>query len=126
LAWYGQSLERKNQYASQIIKCTGSSSAFDTLKAKERSPLYWTTPLKKRKNSTMQIFAGIHDGFTGPVPISQAVNFYNKLLSGFKVTDTSKYVMDEDLKFMREAQTFPFSNSNNKISARAIYLSKGN
>ena len=44
VAWYGQSQERKNQYAAQIIKCTGSSAVFDTLKAKERSPLYWKTP----------------------------------------------------------------------------------
>jgi len=124
VAWYGQSLERKNQYASQIIKCLGASAVFDTLKAKERSPLYWITPLKKRRNSTMQIFAGIHDGFTGPIPISQSVNFYNKLLSDFKVKDSSKYVKNEDLKFMLEEQTFPSSNSANKIGNRAIYYQK--
>ncbi|MEP7111305.1 MAG: prolyl oligopeptidase family serine peptidase [Ferruginibacter sp.] len=124
VAWYGQSRERKNQYASQIIGCIGSSPVFDTLKAKERSPLFWTTPLKKRKKSTMQIFAGIHDGYTGPVPISQSVNFYNKLLSDFKETDTSKYVKNEDLKFMLETQTFPSSNSNKKIGDRAICYQK--
>ena len=124
VAWYGQSRDRKNQYAAQIIKCTGESAIFDTLKAIERSPLFWTTPLKKRKKTTMQIFAGIHDGYTGPIPISQSVNFYNKLLSDFKITDTSKYVKNEDLKFMLETQTFPYSDSNKKIGDRTICYQK--
>ena len=121
VAWYGESRERKNQYAFQIIKCIGASAIFDTLKAKERSPLFWTTPCKKRKHSTLQIFAGIHDGYTGPVPISQSVNFYNKLLFDFKERDSSKYVKNEDLKFMLEKQTFPSSSSNKKIGNKAIY-----
>ena len=124
VAWYGQSIERKNKYASEIIKCIGTSEVFDTLKAKERSPLFWKTPVKKRKNSTIQIFAGIHDGYSGPVPISQSVNFFNKLLFDFKETDTSKYVKKEDLKFMLETQTFPSENSSSKISDRVIYYQK--
>ncbi|MEO6313480.1 MAG: prolyl oligopeptidase family serine peptidase [Chitinophagaceae bacterium] len=124
VAWYGQSRDRKNQYASQIIRCIGATSQFDTLKAAERSPIFWTTPLKKRKKSSLQIFAGIHDGYTGPVPISQSVNFYNKLLSDYKVTDTSKYVNHDDLKLMLETQTFPFSNSHKKLGDRAIYYQK--
>ncbi|MEO6230272.1 MAG: prolyl oligopeptidase family serine peptidase [Ferruginibacter sp.] len=124
VAWYGQSRERRNQYAHQVIQCIGTSAVFDTLSAKERSPLFWTTPLKKRKKSTLQIFAGIHDGYTGPVPISQSVNFYNKLLSDFKETDSSKYVNNEDLKFMLETQSFPTLDSNKKIGDRAIYYQK--
>ena len=124
VAWYQESRERKNQYAFQIIKCTGASAVFDTLKAKERSPLFWTTPRKKRKNSTMQIFAGIHDGYTGPVPISQSVIFYNKLLSDFKERDSSNYVKNEELKLMLEKQTFPSSGSNKRIGDRAIYYQK--
>lgn len=124
VAWYGQSIERKNKYASEIVNCIGTSEVFDTIKAKERSPLFWKTPIKKRKNSTMQIFAGIHDGYSGPVPISQSVNFYNKLLFDFKVSNISKYVKIEELKSMLETQTFPSSNSNNKISDRVIYYQK--
>jgi dipeptidyl aminopeptidase/acylaminoacyl peptidase len=123
-AWYGQSIERDNKYAAEIISCTGTSQVFDTIKAKERSPLFWVTPLKRRQNSTMQIFAGIHDGYDGPVPISQSVNFYNKLLSDFKETDTSKYVKNEDLKFMLKTQSFPSSNNNKQIGDRVIHYQK--
>jgi poly(3-hydroxybutyrate) depolymerase len=123
VAWYGESVERKNKYANEIIRCIGTNNIFDTLKAEERSPLFWTTPVKKRKKCVLQIFAGIHDGYNGPVPISQSVNFYNKVLSDFRETDTSKYVNNEDLKFMVNTQSFPSSN-NNKIGDRAIHYQK--
>ena len=124
VAWYGESIERKNKYATEIVSCIGANNIFDTLKAKERSPLFWTTPVKKRKKCVLQIFAGIHDGYNGPVPISQSINFYNKLLSDFRETNTSKYVNNEDLKFMANTQSFPYSNSSNKIGNRAIHYQK--
>jgi predicted peptidase len=124
VAWYGESTERKNKYANEIVSCIGTNNIFDTLKAKEHSPLFWTTPVKKRKKCVLQIFAGIHDGYNGPVPISQSINFYNKLLSDFRETDTSKYVNNEDLKFMVNTQSFPYSNSSNKIGNRTIHYQK--
>lgn len=126
VAWYGESVERKNKYANEIIQCIGMNNTFDTLKAKERSPFYWTTPVKKRKKSSLQIFAGIHDGyrFNAPVPISHSINFYNKLLSDFGEKDISKYVSTEDLKIMVNTQAFPTSNSNIKIGDRIIHYQK--
>jgi len=123
VAWYGESVERKNNYANEIISCIGTNNIFEKLKAEERSPLFWTTPVKERKKCVVQIFAGIHDGYNGPVPISQSVNFYNKLLSDFREKDTSKYVNIEDLKYMVSKQSFPSSN-NNKIGDRAILYQK--
>jgi poly(3-hydroxybutyrate) depolymerase len=125
VAWYGESVERKNKYANEIIQCIGSDNVFDTLKASERSPLYWTTPVKKRKKSNLQIFAGIHDGYriNAPVPISQSINFYNKILYDFGEKDSSKFVSNEDLKFMMNEQSFPISNVN-KIGDRVIHYQK--
>ena len=50
-AWYAQSVERKNKYTREIINCLGADNKFDSLKALERSPLAWTTPVKKRKKN---------------------------------------------------------------------------
>jgi hypothetical protein len=124
VAWYGESVERKNRYANEIINCIGTNNIFETLKAEERSPLFWTTPVKERKKCVLQIFAGIHDGYSGPVPISQSVNFYNKLLSDFGEKRTSKYVKIEDLKYMVSKQSFPSSNNNSKVGDRAILYQK--
>ena len=106
--WYIESTERKNKYASEIIKCTNETESFDIKKARERSPIYWTTPINKRKNSILQIFAGIHDGHEEywPIPISHSINFYNKLLRDNGITDSSTYVPKKDLLQMLDYQTF--------------------
>ena len=121
--WYQESVERKNKYAAEIIKCTTETDFFDSLNARERSPLFWKTSVKKRKNSFIQIFTGIHDGYTGPVPISHSVNFYNKLLSDHGISDSSLYVSKKDLDFMLNEQTYnvPFKL---KIGDRTVYYQK--
>ena len=121
-AWYKESVERKNKYAAEIIKCTGADNKFDSLKAKERSPLAWKTPVKKRKKSTLQIFAGIHDGHNGAVvPISQSINFYNKIVGDYKEKELTKYVSDENEKTMLTTQTFPVTDTSRKLANRLIY-----
>ena len=125
-AWYTESVERKNKYAAEIIQCTSGGNTFDAEKAKGRSPLFWTTPIKKRKKSHLQIYAGIHDGYTGSVPISHSINFYNKLLTDYKEKDKSKFVSADDASLMLKTQAF--SNSNQKTTTllddRAILYQK--
>ncbi len=123
-AWYGESVERTNKYAADIIKCTGAGDTFDARKAKKRSPLYWKTPVKKRQNSLLHIYAGIHDGYTGSVPISQSIRFYNKLLTDADEKDTSRYVSDEDAAVMLKTQTFSPANSPKSIDNRAVLYQK--
>lgn len=123
-AWYAQSVERKNKYAAEIIKCTGAGDVFNAEKAKERSPLFWETPVKKRKKSTLQIYAGIHDGYTGSVPISHSINFYNKLLMNTKEKDPSRYVPEVDATTMLKTQTFPTQSPAKTIDNRAILYQK--
>ncbi len=124
-AWYGESVARKNKYAREIISCIGAGNSFDSLKAYERSPLVWATPVKKRKKSTLQIFAGIHDGHNNAVvPISQSINMYNKIIHDHRETDISKYVSKEDEKRMMDTETFPVPDTTKKIDGKIIYYQK--
>lgn len=124
-AWYEQSVERKNKYAKEIISCTGAGNQFDSLKAKERSPLAWATPVKKRKKSSLQIFAGIHDGHNNAVvPISHSISFYNKIIQDYKEKNISKYVSKEDEEIMLNTQAFPSYDTAKKIAGKAIYYQK--
>jgi hypothetical protein len=47
--------------------------------AKKRSPYFLDTPVSLRKNSPLNIYCGIHDGYTGSVPITQSIHFFNKV-----------------------------------------------
>lgn len=122
--WYEESVERKNKYAAEIIQCTNANGIFDDQKARERSPLFWETPIKKRRNSILQIYAGIHDGYTGSVPISQSIKFYNKLLIDTDETDDAKYVSYDDTSTMLKTQSFPLTKPVKKIDNRAILYQK--
>jgi pimeloyl-ACP methyl ester carboxylesterase len=122
--WHKESLERKNKYADEIIKCTNANGVLDDQKARERSPLFWETPIKKRRNSALQIYAGIHDGYTGSVPISQSIHFYNKLLIDTGETDDARYVSSNDTSIMLKTQSFPLKKPIKKIDNRAILYQK--
>jgi len=122
--WHKESLERKNKYADEIIQCTNANGVLDDQKARERSPLFWETPIKKRRNSALQIYAGIHDGYTGSVPISQSINFYNKLLIDTGETDDARYVSSNDTSIMLKTQSFPLKKPIKKIDNRAILYQK--
>lgn len=97
-AWYQESCIRGNNYAADILACTGSEGErLDENLAKQRSPLYWPAPnWKLRSTSSLDIYAGIYDGIQGSVPITHSINFYNKLLSDLSVADSSKYVSDQE------------------------------
>jgi len=119
--WYQQSVERKNRYANDIIRCLGTET-FDAQKARERSPLAMQTPVKKRKKSTLQIFAGIHDGYTGSVPVSQSIDMFNKLLSDMYPEQSDKKISDSLKLLLVTKQINPNADSNLLIGDRRIHL----
>lgn len=84
VAWYYQSAGRGNKYATDILRATGSSRESPNIVAmKARSPLYMDTPVNMRKDASLHIYAGIHDGYTGSVPITQSIKFYNKVAKDY-------------------------------------------
>lgn len=75
-AWYGQSVSRMQKYSIDILNCTGSDESLNFDVALDRSPLYWDLPDKVQD---IEIYAGIHDGYRGSVPVSHSIDFYNKV-----------------------------------------------
>jgi dienelactone hydrolase len=104
--WYWACESRGLKYAGDILSSTGSrDSVLDTEEAKRRSPYFMDTPVSRRKNSTLKIYCGIHDGYTGSVPITQSINFYNKLVKDMK-GDKDVLVPREDALHMLSQRTF--------------------
>jgi len=104
--WYRACESRGLKYAGDILKCTGSrDSVLDVKEAERRSPFYMDTPVRKRKSSTLNIYCGIHDGYTGSVPITQSINFYNKLVSDMKGKQ-SDLASHEDAMYMLSNRTY--------------------
>jgi lysophospholipase L1-like esterase len=106
-AWYHQSRGRNNKYAVHILLATGSEEgALDIDEMRSRSPYFMQTPVELRKDARLYLYAGIHDGYTGSVPISQSIKMYNKLVAdmgGDPQTDGIDCSTTLDLVTMRTA-----------------------
>jgi lysophospholipase L1-like esterase/esterase/lipase len=122
-AWYHQSMGRKNQYAGHILKATQSpDSILNVKEARKRSPLYMKTPVQRRNPSSLTIYAGIHDGYEGSVPISQSINFYNKVINDFGA-DEGQTITEAEIIDLLGMRTYP-KLTNIKIGGRQIIFQR--
>lgn len=78
-SWYKQSRQREDTYADSIIKCTSSGTVLDEAEAAKRSPINWIS--SRPSEAVVEIYAGINDGYSGAVPITHALLFFNKIAS---------------------------------------------
>ncbi len=122
-SWYYQSVGRKNQYAGHILSATGSFGAeLNAVEARSRSPLFMKTPVNIRKDAPLTLYAGVHDGYSGSVPISQSLLFYNKVIKDFGAPDSNLITDQEilDLVSMRYFRELP----EEKIGGRQIIFKR--
>ncbi len=119
--WYYESLGRKSNYATHIsLATTGTSSGIDINDAKSRSPFFMETPVTRRENSKLFLYCGIHDGYTGSVPITHTIDFYNKLVTDFEVENTSAKVPSSVREIMLRQQMLLDTKATGKLGDREI------
>ena len=86
--WYDETRIRKLFYADNILVCTNSKGRkLNQEEAINSSTIYWKSPVEKLNYSNLEIFSGVYDEleWNGPIPITQSINFYDKLLTALKV-----------------------------------------
>ncbi len=79
--WHQQSKSRDLPFAQDVNDCTSDANAIDKNEAKKRSPLFLPMPVSA--NGRLELFAGINDGYSGSVPISHSISFFNRLVAEF-------------------------------------------
>ncbi|MBE7175813.1 MAG: prolyl oligopeptidase family serine peptidase [Mucilaginibacter polytrichastri] len=120
-AWFRQTSLRHLDYAEDILKCTGSKdSILNMPTARHRSPIFWPLP-ESRSNTKINLYAGIHDGIQGSVPISQSINFYNKLLKDAGCDVPAAFISNDERVMLSENQIQPTAA---KIGDRPLLLQK--
>ncbi|HUW55797.1 MAG TPA: alpha/beta fold hydrolase [Planctomycetota bacterium] len=101
-AWHAECTARKLGYAGQIERCCGGppgTSAGVDEEYRRRSPLTW---LRNAKDVVpLDINAGITDGHTGSVPISQSLRAFNA------VAEVKDRISDADIQYMTEKAEIP-------------------
>jgi len=133
-AFYWESIGRKQKYAGDVLRSVSSDSVFNAEEALRRSPLAQKFPIALRKGSGLFIYEGVHDGYTGSVPITHSINMYNRLVGELKYSSSSLPVIMEkardDRDLVSEQETIsmvtrrynPAADPKEKINDRAIYL----
>jgi lysophospholipase L1-like esterase len=126
--WYAESKGRKNKYAKDVAMSTtglifeDDDYFIDTAEALKRSPVFMDTPTDLRKNAKLYIYAGIHDGYTGSVPITQSLKFYNKVVQSFE-NDIMQPIPECDMIKMLASRSFP-NDLRDSIAGRKIHYKK--
>ena len=70
----------------------------------------------------LDIYAGVYDGLTGSVPITHAINFYNRVAKSLGASSSNELVSDTEKLYLLEFRK-PQEESGN-IGNRQICLTK--
>jgi len=117
-AWHAQ--HAGDQYGKDVESCTGSSAGkLDLQECTKRSPL---TMGNGQPDTAVYIFAGIHDGFTGSVPITHSVRLFNRLAELYG--SPGQKVDDATLIEMLDRRVGPDSAKGKKIGGRLVHLER--
>ncbi|MFY9153372.1 MAG: GDSL-type esterase/lipase family protein [Prolixibacteraceae bacterium] len=120
--WYWECKGRGLKYAGNIESVTSGGKIFDPVEARKRSPYFMDFQPEKRKGSFLNIYAGIHDGYTGSVPITQSISMFNKLLMDMYPERTADLISDSLKLSLLAKRINPEADSSLAIGGRKIHL----
>ena len=78
-AWRNQSQVMGSGHHQAVDKCAPTD-----VEARARSPLHM--PVRATR-ARIELFAGLHDGHSGPVPVSHSIEFFNKVAKDAAVSE---------------------------------------
>lgn len=120
--WYWECKGRNLKYSNDLEMVTTSGKGFDVAEARKRSPLLMEYQPVLRKGAFLNIYAGIHDGYTGSVPISHSVKIFNKLLPEMYSEKAKELFNDSILLSLLSKRTNPFPDTLLELGGRKIHL----
>lgn len=122
--WYWESKGRNARYANDIEGVAMKNNRMNWQDLDRRSPIKLSFDAKKRKNATLNIYAGVHDGYTGSVPISHSILFYNKIATALYPGKKEILVSDGMLISLLSKQVDPNADTTLTMGGRKIHLIK--
>ena len=122
-AWYDECRSRKLKYAGDLENVTTGGTHFDATEARRRSPIHMSFPAARRAGACLNIFAGINDGYSGSVPITHSINFFNKIARSKYPGEMSLAVPDSVIIKLLGRRVDPQEYYEGKLADRNVYLS---
>lgn len=107
--WYWESGNRGNKYAGDVSGCAGGELSSDNLLA--RSPIGHPP----NPDSAITLYAGLHDGYSGSVPTSHSLRYFNRFAD-----ESVTFTPTEMLDLLSKAAE-PIEST---IGSRSIYVDR--
>ncbi|MBL7993482.1 MAG: prolyl oligopeptidase family serine peptidase [Candidatus Kapabacteria bacterium] len=104
--WYYETGVRKVPQHKQLMIATGDTAKPNVEEMKKRSPIFQSMPTN-RKGARLLLYTGIHDGYVGSVPVTQSINFYNRLVRETFPKSSSALVSESDIIELLTKRAFP-------------------
>ncbi len=120
--WYWECKGRRLRYEHDLEGVTTGGNGFDAKEALKRSPALLQFPKNKRENATLHIYTGIHDGYTGSVPITQSINMFNHLVNEIEPSGQNQMVSDSLKLVLVEDRLNPAPDTNLILGNRIVHL----
>jgi len=119
--WYWECKGRQLVYASHLEMITGKGAGFDAAEARNRSPLAMDAKCK-RENASLHIYTGIHDGYTGSVPITHSLHMYNKVAAYHVPGDDKVIISDSVICSLVTGRINPSPADKKQIGGRVVHF----
>jgi lysophospholipase L1-like esterase/pimeloyl-ACP methyl ester carboxylesterase len=121
-SWYWESKGRGLRYANDVEQVTTGGKGFSASDARKRSPIYMPFDPGLRKGASLHIYAGIHDGYTGSVPVSQSVTFFNRILRERFPQSSGRQISDSVIISLLSKQINPNPDTAFTLGGRDVHL----
>lgn len=119
-SWKKQSERRSSQYAKDVERCAMVDGRFSDEEARTRSPIFMT--LKEGKTyPKLNLYAGVNDGYSGSVPVSHSLLFFNRMAKHYGAVDTDLVTTADMAKLTTLASD---GDPNDAIGDRTIHFKK--
>lgn len=123
-AWYWESKGRKSKYSNDIEGVAMKDGIMDWDILKNRSPINLKFTSNFNDDSQLNIYTGIHDGYTGSVPILHSILFFNKVAEHFYPNNKKLQVEDSLMCIMVTEQLNHHADNSFSLFNRLIHLQK--
>ncbi|MDF9798261.1 pimeloyl-ACP methyl ester carboxylesterase [Catalinimonas alkaloidigena] len=124
--WYWESKGRNLKYAKHLEQVTTNRHQFDPAEARRRSPMHMDYDAELRTNAQLRIYTGIHDGYTGSVPVTHSINIYNKLLDEMygETVYPDQSVSYQTIETLLTKRLMPVPDTSLALGSRKVHLLK--
>lgn len=105
--WYWETKSRALPYAAHILKATRSKGVLDAEEARSRSPFHDALTFDRAAKGRLYLYAGVHDGYTGSVPITHSLRMYNKLIEHIDGPASVHRIPESDMLELLSKRGYP-------------------